>query len=57
MSGETGITHAYTGGGAQSACVLGGAGRTWSATAPATTIGPSVDLFDWVQGWVMISNN
>ena len=56
MTTETGTTAGYTGGGAQSAANLGGAGTYLVGYCARNTSGPSVDLFDWVQGWVMIAN-
>jgi len=56
MTTETGTTAGYTGGGAQSAANLGGAGTYLVGYCARNTTGPSVDLFDWVQGWVMIAN-
>ena len=56
MTTETGTTAPYTGGGAQSAANLGGAGTYLVGYCARNTTGPSVDLFDWVQGWVMIAN-
>jgi hypothetical protein len=56
MSGEQGTTSAYAGGGAQPVSALGGAGTYLVGVCARSTIGPPIDLFDWVQGWVMISN-
>jgi len=56
MPTEIGTTNAYTAAGAQPASVIGGAGTYLVGFCARSTAGPSIDLFDWVQGWVMVSN-
>jgi len=56
MPTEIGTTNAYTAAGAQPSSVLGGAGTYLVGFCARSTAGPSIDLFDWVQGWVLISN-
>lgn len=56
MPGEIGATSPYTAAGAQPASTLGGAGTYLVGYCARNTTGPSVDLFDWVQGWVLIAN-
>jgi hypothetical protein len=56
MPSEVGSTMPYTAAGAQPASVLGGAGTYLVGYCARNTTGPSVDLFDWVQGFVMVVN-
>jgi collagen triple helix repeat protein len=49
-------TRAYPASGSQPASVLGGAGTYLIGYCARNPTGPSIDLFDWVQGWVLVSN-
>jgi hypothetical protein len=57
MSGEAGVTQSYTGHSTQPASVFGGAGTYLVGFCARTGVNSSpVDLFDWVQGWAIVTN-